>query len=78
MFRLIRSMTWKQGLAEQLPALAGAACIAEAFYKFHSFLLECGAFLLTWFVLDALLQGVARLLPNNKAALSGDQGNHAS
>jgi hypothetical protein len=23
------------------------------FYKFHSFALECGAFLATWYVLDA-------------------------
>jgi hypothetical protein len=29
--------------------------IAEFFYKFHSFTLECAAFLATWFVLDAVL-----------------------
>jgi hypothetical protein len=29
--------------------------IAELFYKFHSFTLECVAFLVTWFVLDAAL-----------------------
>lgn len=62
MFRQIRSMTLKQCFVEQLPALAGAALIAEVFYKFHSFLLECGAFLLTWLVLDMLVQGVARLV----------------
>ena len=27
--------------------------IAELFYKFHSFTLECAGFLATWFVLDA-------------------------
>ena len=31
MFRLIRSLTVRQGLAEQLPALVGALCLAEAF-----------------------------------------------
>ena len=62
MFRLIRSITLRQCFMEQLPALFGAACIAEVFYKFHSFLLECGAFLATWLVLDVLLQGTARLV----------------
>ena len=31
-----------------------ALVCAELFYKFHSFILECAAFLVTWFVLDAL------------------------
>jgi hypothetical protein len=71
MFRLIRSVTLREGLTEQLPTLIGAACLAEQFYKFHSFLLECAAFLVTWFVLDALLQGAIRLLgprPRSAAA----------
>ena len=33
-----------------------AFVIAELFYKFHSFTLECAAFLATWFVLDGALQ----------------------
>ena len=67
MFRLLRSLTVKQILAEQLPALVGAACIAEVFYKFHSFLLETGAFLATWCVLDALIQGALALLAWKRA-----------
>jgi len=35
-----------------LPALL----IAELFYKFHSFILECMAFLATWLVLDLLTE----------------------
>ena len=62
MFRLIRSISLKQCLMEQIPALVGAAVIAELFYKFHSFLLEAGAFLATWLVLDLVLQGVAWVL----------------
>jgi hypothetical protein len=45
----------------QMPALAISFVIAELFYKFHSFTLECGAFLATWFALDAIIQGVATL-----------------
>jgi WD40 repeat protein len=74
MFRLLRSITLKQCFTEQIPALAGAAVIAELFYKFHSFLLECGAFLATWFVLDLLLQGVAWLLAGKKLAVRAGQG----
>jgi len=62
MFRLLRNLTVKQLLVEQLPALLLAVCLAELFYKFHSFLLESGAFLATWLVLDALIQGVSALL----------------
>lgn len=62
MFRLFRSITLRQCFTEQVPALVGAAVIAEVFYKFHSFALETGAFLATWLVLDLLLQGVAWLL----------------
>ena len=62
MFRLIRSITLKQAFLEQIPALVGALALAELFYKFHSFLLETGAFLATWFLLDLLLQVVGWLL----------------
>jgi len=36
--------------------------IAELFYKFHSFLLETGAFLATWFVVDLVLSSVMQRL----------------
>jgi hypothetical protein len=61
MYSLIRSMTLRQGLTQELPALAASLLLAELFYKFHSFTLECGAFLATWFVLDAAIQGVTHL-----------------
>jgi hypothetical protein len=41
---------------EQGPALLLSLVIAELFYKFHSFLLETGAFLVTWFVIDFVIQ----------------------
>ena len=37
-----------------LVTLAISFVIAEQFYKFHSFTLETGAFLLTWWVLRRL------------------------
>ena len=44
------------------PDIAAALAIAEIFYKWHSFLLEAGGFLLTWFVLDAAAGVIARMI----------------
>jgi hypothetical protein len=56
MYTLIRSLSIRCLLVEQLPALGASFVIAEVFYKFHSFTLECGAFLATWYALDAGFQ----------------------
>ena len=69
MFEFIRSVPLRQLLARQLPALVGSLAIAELFYKFGSFTLECLGFLATWFVLDAILAGIARALA--RSAQSG-------
>ena len=58
MYTLIRSMPVRELLSEQVPALGSSLLIAELFYKFHSFLLETGAFLATWFVIDLALKSV--------------------
>lgn len=55
MYTLTRLLTTRQLLVRQLPAFAAAFLIAELFYKFHSFSLECLAFLATWYVFDAAL-----------------------
>jgi len=62
MFTLIKMLPPQRLLGEQLPSIAVAWAIAEAFYKFHSFSLECAAFLATWFVLDALFQAAKSVL----------------
>jgi hypothetical protein len=62
MYELIRRLTMRQLTLEQLPLLMVSLGIAEMFYKFHSFLLETGAFLLTWFALGALYAGLKNLL----------------
>jgi hypothetical protein len=69
MFQLIRSLTLQQLLVRQVPALLASFAIAELFYKFHSFTLECGAFLLTWFVLDAAAQAAASLWQTGRPAV---------
>lgn len=62
MWTLLRSLGLRRALREQLPALAGSVVIAECFYKFHSFTLECLAFLGTWCFLDALSAALLRSL----------------
>lgn len=62
MYTLFRLLSVKRLAYEQVPALTFAWIIAELFFKFHSFTLECAAFLATWFMLDALMQKVLRPL----------------
>jgi hypothetical protein len=60
MYTLIRLISLRYLLLEQVPAIALSIVIAELFYKFHSFTLECIAFLITWYVID----GGFRLITN--------------
>ena len=62
MYTLIRNIPLRSLLITQAPALLICFVIAELFYKFHSFTLECLAFLATWFVVDALATGLQSLL----------------
>lgn len=55
MFTLLKRCTAKDLAFIQAPSFLVALLVAELFYKFHSFLLETGAFLITWLVLDAAL-----------------------
>lgn len=56
MYTLIRMMPIRQLLLEQIPVAGASLIIAENFYKFHSFTLECVAFLGTWYVIDGGLR----------------------
>ena len=67
MFTLLRLAALKRVAFEQIPTLVAAWLVAELFYKFHSFTLECAAFLVTWFVFDAVVQGVKALIFGNPA-----------
>jgi hypothetical protein len=54
MYTLIRNVGLRRGLVAEAPSLTLSIVTAEFFYKFHSFTLECIAFLATWFVLSYL------------------------
>jgi hypothetical protein len=61
MYTLLREITLQNLLFQQLPALGLSLVIAELFYKFHSFTLECIAFLVTWYAIDNLIHVINKL-----------------
>ena len=62
MYHLFRKLSSRQWLFAEGPSLALSVLIAEFFYKFHSFTLECMAFLATWFVVGSVLNAVSKPL----------------
>ena len=52
MYTFVRSISPPRFIIEQGVPLGASFMIAELFYKFHSFTLECIAFLVTWYILD--------------------------
>ncbi|CAN5277846.1 hypothetical protein BH11PSE10_BH11PSE10_17820 [soil metagenome] len=62
MLEFLRVLRHHGDLPVRLPGLMLAFLVAELFYKFHSFALECGAFLVTWLVIDLVVDALARRL----------------
>lgn len=58
MYTLMRAVPKAQLILEHAPALGISLVIAELFYKFGSFTLECVCFLATWFAIDAVVRHV--------------------
>jgi hypothetical protein len=71
MYALIHNLKTRVALVQESSTFVVSLAIAEVFYKFHSFSLECLAFLATWGVLSGLVDGGRRFV--NGASLA-DQG----
>jgi hypothetical protein len=68
MFTLLKSLHSRQVYLSEPAAFIAALMIAELFYKFKSFLLETAAFLVTWFILGAIIHTVTdRIWPKAQA-----------
>jgi hypothetical protein len=52
MYSYVTTVGVPRFLACEAPAFGAAFLIAELYYKFHSFTLECAAFLATWYALS--------------------------
>ncbi|HSD60255.1 MAG TPA: hypothetical protein VLC55_05315 [Burkholderiales bacterium] len=68
MQQMIRAHGLIPTLTREAPAALGALLIAEAFYKFHSFTLECLAFLATWYALSWVAGRLFPRSPRNQEA----------
>jgi hypothetical protein len=61
MFELLRHTIRNNLLPQQLLSGGTSFIIANEFYKFHSFSLECIAFLATWGVMDFVVNQTSTL-----------------
>ena len=69
MIDLLRALRTRAAFGRRLLGFVPALVVTEMFYKFHSFSLECMAFLGTWLLFDVLTEwtmgpGKAKDLPN--------------
>jgi hypothetical protein len=67
MYSLFSRLGILGAVKNELVPLVASIVIAEMFYKFHSFSLECLAFLATWYVLSA----VQKIIERTAAKLAG-------
>jgi hypothetical protein len=67
MLEFIRDLYRNHAYA-RLPGLVLSMAIAEFFYKFRSFILECIAFLATWYALDWIIEQIKLAILRRKAA----------
>jgi hypothetical protein len=70
MYTMLRSISVRSALAQQAPTAVASMIIAELFFKFRSFTLECLAFLATWCILDATVAAARRVWRSRATAQS--------
>lgn len=70
MYVMLRANGWRPTISLELPTGAAAFIIAEVFYKFHSFTLECLGFLATWFIFSWIASMVSSLVKNRDKEVS--------
>jgi hypothetical protein len=61
MYTLVRNASLSVLLSCSLPSFLIAFVVAEVFFKWKSFALECLGFLALWFVLDAVMNAARPL-----------------
>jgi len=64
MYTLFQLLSPRSMFLEQVTTIGISLIIAEILYKFHSFTLECLAFLATWYVLDGVRNFISVRLRN--------------
>ena len=72
MYTMLRANGLLSNIRLEMPTGLVAFMIAEVFYKFHSFALECLAFLVTWLVFSWLASMICSLFKNRNKEVSHD------
>lgn len=70
MIDLLRALRTHVTYRRRLVGFISALVVTEMFYKFHSFSLECIAFLATWLLFDVLIEwtmGAAKVEDSSNA-----------
>jgi len=62
MYQMIKTQGIRRFSLQEMPSAVAALVVAELFYKLHSFVLECAAFLTTWYLLSLGADLVHRLV----------------
>lgn len=72
MYQMARAIGLFPSVSREMPTCLAALIMAELFYKFHSFTLECIAFLSTWFVFSWLAGRLENLFKEKKRSVNDD------
>lgn len=70
MYTMLKNTGSKAILRSELPSFCFSMLIAEAFYEFGSFILECGAFLVTWFAISCCLHYIVTAARSKKDGIT--------
>jgi hypothetical protein len=70
MIDLLRALRSHAAYGRRLFGFVPALILADVFYKFHSFTLECVAFLATWLAFDFVAEWFMRCLGSRRRARS--------
>jgi len=70
MYALIHSESVRKELLRELPGFALSVTLAEICFKFHSFTLECGAFLITWYMASYIVSRFSQFWKGNRLRAS--------
>ncbi len=67
MYTLLKQQGVKKFFITETPSLGASLLISEAMFKFGSFMLECSAFLVTWYTFSFVIN---HILSRRKEALN--------
>ncbi len=74
MYTAFKKIGLKKFVTAEMPSLGLSLIVAEAFFKFGSFILEAGAFLCTWCMVSYLQNKMGGAWSKSRGAIEGVTG----